>query len=585
MLFRLVRGYLARHRAWVAIILVFQLAQTLIGLSLPALNAKVIDEGIVAAAPGHIMRLGGLMMGAAALQLALAGVAALWSSKLSMGLGRELRHRVYHAVLAFSPTELARFGAGTLVTRTTNDVMQIPMVILFTLTMILSAPITGVGSAILVVTMDPLLALILIVAIPAVLGVVWVVMKRLVPLFELNQKRLDRLNQVIREQLSGVRVIRAFVRQASEARRFDAANRDLMATALSTGFWFAVLQPLMQIIIALAMAGVLYGGAHRIESGHLLIGQMTAFLSYLINVLAAIIMASLFLILLPRAEVAAKRVHEVVSTVPAVTSPDEPVSLPAGPLGLRVSEVEARYGEAARPVVSGVSFDLPPGGTLAVVGPTGAGKSSLARLLPRLIDPTAGTLTLYAGGVEVDVREADLTQIRSRIALIPQRPYLMRGTIATNVSCLPESAVTPEVEQRVRRCLEAACALDFVDAYDDGIAHEVASGGSNLSGGQRQRLTIARALYGAPDILVCDDAFSALDFSTEATVRRRIRELLPETSLVLIVQRLATIRHAEDILVLDAGRVAGRGRHETLMAECEVYRALVSTQLRAEELQ
>lgn len=584
MLLRLSWGYLRHNLVAVSIALAFQVIQTLIGLSLPYLNAHIIDEGIMRTDTGVIMRTGSLMLAAATVQIILAAVSALWAAKVCMGLGRHLRERMFTQVSAFSYDELQRFGPSSLITRTTNDIRQIYMVLLVTFTMILSAPILGVGSLVLVLTMDLPLASLLAVAIPCVLATAAVIMKKLVPLFELNQKRIDRLGEVLREQLGGARVIRAFVREDSEAQRFDDANAALKRVTLAQGFWFAVLTPLVQTIMAGAIGAVLFFGAGRIEAGALQLGELIAFLSYLLNVLFAIIMASMFLILIPHAEVSARRVNEVFDVTPALTGPADPVELPAGALGFRLDSVQAAYPGAKRPVLDSVDIAIAPGTTTAIVGPTGSGKSTLARLLPRLADPTAGRVVLRCGDLAVDARDVDLAALRQRVALIPQRAYLMRGTIATNVARLPESAITPEIAQRVRECLEAACALDFVDAFDEGIDHGVEAGGANLSGGQRQRLTIARALFAAPDVLVSDDGFSALDFTTEARVRQAIPAVLPGVTQVLVVQRLASVRHAAAIIVVDEGRVVGRGTHEELASTCEVYQELLASQLSEEEV-
>ncbi len=584
-LFRLSWTYMRRNVAPLTIALVFQVAQTLIGLVLPKLNAKIIDHGIIGTNTHYILHMGGLMLAAATAQIVLAAISALWSAKVCMGLGRYLRERMFHHVQAFSHTELQRFGPSSLITRTTNDITQIYMVLLLIFTMILSAPILGIGSLVMVLTMDLPLALVLVVAIPCVIFVAVIIMKKLVPLFELNQKRIDRLGEVLREQLSGVRVIRAFVRQKSEAERFDKANRDLMSIVLTEGFWFAVLAPLIQTIMALAMGSVLYFGGYRIQAGALQLGDLIAFLSYLTNVLMAIILASMFLILIPHAEVSARRVQEVFDVHPAVLTPERPRMIPEGALGLRFDSVTAGYEGASRPVLEDISLVIPPGTTTAIVGATGSGKSSLANLIPRLADPTEGQVALTTPDGEVlGLRDVALADIRRRVALVPQKAYLMRGTVATNVSRLPEDQISEQVTDRVRECLAAAQALEFVDAFDDGIDHAVEAGGANLSGGQRQRLTIARALYSTPDILVSDDAFSALDFATEAQVRAAIPRMLPGVTQVLVVQRLATVRHAENIVVIDNGRIVGQGDHAHLMATCATYQELASTQLTEEEL-
>lgn len=584
MLIRLSWDYLRSHWVPLAIALVFQVAQTLIGLTLPTLNAHIIDEGIVRTDTGVILRAGGLMLAAATAQICLAAVSALWAAKVCMGLGRHLRERMFSQVLAFSHTQLRQFGPSSLITRTTNDISQIYMVLLVMFTLVLSAPIMGIGALVVVLTMDLPLATVLLVAIPLDLLVAAVIMKKLVPLFELKQKRIDRVGEVMREQLTGVRVIRAFVRQRSESYRFALANDDLRRVALAEGLWFAVLTPLVQAIMAGAIGAVLFFGAGRIDTGALQIGQLVAFLTYLLSILVAVIMASLFLILIPHAEVSAKRVWEVLETTPDLQAPASPAPLPAGPLGVRIEGVRAAYPGAERAVLEHITLTCAPGTTTAIVGPIGSGKSTLAWLLPRLADPSAGTLTLVGGDSEVDLRDLALPEVRRTVALVPQRAYLMRGTIATTVASLPPTALTPEVRARVRTCLEAAAALDFVDAFADGIDHEVTSGGANLSGGQRQRLTLARAFFAAPRILVSDDGFSALDFTTEAAVRAAIPRLLPQVTQVVVAQRLASIRHADQICVIDEGRIVGLGTHDDLLATCPLYGELVASQLSEEEV-
>ena len=583
---RIGREYLAGRWHLVAAILALQLAQIIFNLFLPSLNASIIDDGIIAGDIPHIWRLGGAMLLLTAAQLACTVTAIFVSARLSLDFGRRLRRDIFNHVQSFSETDRHRFGAATLITRTTNDTNQVQQAVMMTFTVIVTAPIMGIGGVIMAIQQDVKLSTLLLVIVP-VLGLFVVsVMRRLGPLHTIQQKRIDRVSALLREVLTGVRVIRAFNRQETARLKFRTANLELREIWLKIGTMWAILMPASSLIIGLSSVAVVWFGGHRIDAGEMHVGALTAFISYLMMILGAVMMTGMMMMMFPRAAVSATRLQEIRDVVPSIVSPAQPAAMPASPLDFELEDVSIRFEDAEEPVLSGLKLQIAPGTTTAVVGSTGSGKSSLIRLFPRIIDPASGAVR--AGGV--DVRALDLHELRQRIVYIPQTAYLFTGTIASNVAGL----VAPGAEDRARvsRALEIAQASEFVDALEDGMDAKVEAGGKNFSGGQRQRLTIARAIYRAlpddsgkagADLIIFDDSFSALDFATDAALRQALRENLKGISVLIVASRIATVRNADTIVVLDAGRTVGIGRHSELMESCAAYREIVESQMTAEE--
>jgi len=573
MLIRLLRHRLRAYGGLVAVVVVLQLVQAVANLYLPSLNADIIDDGVAKGDTGVILRLGGIMLAITLVQVASAIGAVYAGARGAMSIGRDLRAGVFDHVQTFSARELGRFGAPSLITRTTNDVMQVQTVVYMTLTIMIAAPVMLVGGVIMALRESIELSWLLVVIVPVLGALLGFAVVRLRPLFQAMQKRIDAINRIMREQIGGIRVIRAFVRDRHVRERFGAANSDLMSVGLSVGRLMAFMFPTVFLIMNLSSAAVLWFGSLEIENG-LGVGSLTAFLSYLMQILISVMMAVMMFMLVPRAEVSAGRIGEVLDARTTVLPPVAPVTeLPRrGYLELR--DVGFRYPGAADPVLRGVSFTAWPGETTAIIGSTGAGKTTLLGMIPRLYDVTDGAVLVDG----VDVRDLELETLWSTIGLVPQKPYLFRGTVASNIRYGKQDAT----DEEVWHALEVAQAASFVREMG-GLDAEIAQGGTNVSGGQRQRLAIARALVRRPEIYLFDDSFSALDFATDAALRAA---LVPETrdaTVVVVAQRVSTIRHADRIVVLDDGAVVGIGTHAELMADNETYREIVLSQVTEEE--
>ena len=576
MLVRLLRQYLAPYRTGVVAVLLLQLVQTIATLYLPSLNADIIDNGVAVGNTGYIVRIGGVMLGVSLVQVACAIAAVYFGARTAMALGRDLREGLFAHVQEFSAQEVGKFGAPSLITRTTNDVQQVQMVILFTFTMMVTAPIMLIGGVIMALREDVVLSGLLVVIVP-VLGVaVALIVSRMVPYFRVMQTKIDAINRVLREQIAGIRVIRAFVRERRESERFGAASADLFETSLRVGRLMALMFPVVMLIMNASSVSVMWFGAQRIDSGQMQIGALTAFLSYIMYILMAVMMASMMFVMVPRAMVSAERIGEVLDTQTSVLAPVAPVSLPATRSGrLELRDVEFRYPGAEEPVLRGIDLVVESGKTTAVIGSTGSGKTTLVNLVPRLFDVTRGAVLL--GGI--DVRDLEPDDLWSSIGLVPQKPYLFSGTVASNL----RYGRTEATDDELWHALEVAQAREFVEAMPEGLEAAIAQGGTNVSGGQRQRLAIARALVRRPSIYLFDDSFSALDFATDAALRAALVPVTRDAAVVIVAQRVATIRHADQIVVLEDGEVVGAGTHAELMASSSTYREIVFSQISAEE--
>lgn len=574
MLARILKRYLRPSAPLIVGVVVFQLAQALASLLLPALNADIIDRGIARGDTGYILSVGGMMLGITLVQIACAITAVYFGARVAMALGRDLREAIFAHVGTFSEREVARFGAPSLITRSTNDVQQVQMLVLMTSTMLVSAPILAVGGVIMALQQDVGLSAIMAVAIPVLLVAVSLIIVRMVPLFRVMQERIDGVNRVLREQLAGMRVVRAFVRERHEVDRFADANAALTETALRAGRLFALMFPIVLLVLNASSVAVLWFGAARIEAGLMQVGALTAFLTYLIQILMAVLMATFIAVLLPRATVSADRIGEVLETTSSVVLPAAPVTELATRGRVELRGVGFEYPGAAEPVLAGVDLVAEPGTVTAIIGSTGSGKTTLVSLLPRLIDATAGQVLIDG----VDVRDLDPDVLWARIGLVPQRPFLFSGTIASNLRFGKPDATDDELWA----ALEVAQAADFVRAMPDGLETAVAQGGTTVSGGQRQRLAIARALVKQPPIYVFDDSFSALDTATDARLRQALRRSVADATVIIVGQRVATVQDADQIIVLEDGAVVGRGTHAELLAGNETYAEIVSSQQRVE---
>lgn len=576
MLLSLIGRFLRPHWPLIVAVIVFQLVQSIASLYLPALNADIIDRGIATGDTGYILQVGIVMLGITLLQVAAAITAVYFGAKAAMALGRDVRGAIFQRVGAFSEQEVSRFGAPSLITRTTNDVQQVQMLVLMTSTLLVSAPILAIGGIIMALQQDLELSWLMVVAVPVLLVAIGLIIVRMVPLFRLMQARIDTVNRVLREQLTGIRVVRAFVREGLETDRFERANADVTNTAIAAGRLFALVFPVVMLIMNVASVAVLWFGAFRIEEGSMQVGALTAFLTYLIQILMAVMMATFMAVMIPRAAVSADRIGEVLATESSVVIAEHPVTdLPARGL-IELSGVEFSYPGAEQPVLRDISFTARPGQVTAIIGSTGSGKTTLVSLLPRLFDVTAGSVSIDG----VDVRELDPDLLWGRIGLVPQRAYLFSGTVASNLRYGKPDAT----DEELWRALEIAQAKDFVTAMPEGLDAPIAQGGTNVSGGQRQRLAIARALVKRSEVLVFDDSFSALDTATDTRLRRALTQAERATTMIVVAQRVSTIVEADQILVLEDGRIVGRGTHEELLESNETYAEIVSSQLRAEEV-
>jgi ATP-binding cassette subfamily B multidrug efflux pump len=575
MLVRLLREHLAAYRTPITAIVVLQTVQTLATLYLPTLNADIIDIGVVRGDTGYIMRVGGLMLAVSLVQIVCQAAAVYFGARTASALGRDVRGALFDRVQSFSAREVGRFGTPSLITRTTNDVLQVQMLVLMTLTMMVSAPIMCVGGIILAVHLDAPLSSLLLVAVPALAVIVLAIISRMRPLFHVTQDRLDDINRVLREQIAGVRVIRAFVRDDRERRRFERANTDLYDVSLGIGRLLALMFPAVLVVLNVSSVAVLWYGGHRIADGTMAVGELTAYLSYLLQILVAVMMATFMFMMVPRAEVCAERIMEVLGTETSVTPPAAPVTSVTGRGLLDLEGVEFRYPGAEEPVLRDVDLVARPGEITAVIGSTGSGKTTLLNLVPRLFDATGGRVLVNG----VPVTDLDPVLLSRIVAIVPQRPYLFTGTIATNLRYGNPDASDDDLW----RALDVAQARDFVAELAEGLETPVAQGGTNLSGGQRQRIAIARALVHRPEIYLFDDSFSALDYATDAALRAALARETADATVVIVAQRVSTIRRADRIVVLDEGRVVGVGTHQELMDTNETYREIVLSQLTEEE--
>ncbi|MGJ9659112.1 ABC transporter ATP-binding protein [Actinotignum sp. GS-2025c] len=587
--YRLAWRHLRDRKFQLLAIAVLQIAQVLLGLTLPALGANVIDYGILERNSSYIWSRG-LLMGLFTLAQVLCAIGAIYYGALvSTHLGRELRRETFAHVQRFSPADQQRFGASTLVTRTTNDVNQIQMVTLMSLTIMVTAPIMGVGGVLMAIGQDVVLSLTLLVIIPVLTAIILVCTAMLATRYETLQRRVDAINDALRSQLSGVRVIRAFRREEAMAGEFEVHNRNFRSIMLQIGTIWSALLPAMSAVIGLASALIVWIGGHRIAGGSMPVGALAAFITYLMMILGAVMMLGMIIMVVPRGNVSAERVIEVNTTVPSITDAPDAREMPPGPVTFRLRDISLTYADADEPALRGISLCFKPGTTTAIIGASGSGKSSLVKILPRLVDVTAGRFTVEgsAGAGEVDVRDIRLADFRRRVALVPQRAFLFSGTVASNVA-----GSTRDINQeRVIDALRCAQAWDYVQA-GGGLEMPVETGGTNLSGGQRQRLTIARALYRAlpdssgragADLVVFDDSFSALDYATDAQLRANLKERIRDAAVVIIAQRISTTRSADCVVVLDCGEVVGCGTHAELMETNDMYRSIVRSQERGPE--
>ena len=574
MLVRLLRSYLLPYRTLLAAVVVLQLFGTLAALYLPSLNADIIDNGVAKADTGYILRTGTMMLAVTLVQVVCSVTAVYFGARTAMGFGRDTRAAVFHQVGAFSSREVTRFGAPSLITRTTNDVQQVQMVVLLTCTLMISAPIMCVGGIIMALRQDLGLSWLIVVSVTVLVAAIAMIVSRMVPQFRRMQSRIDVLNRVLREQITGIRVVRAFVREPVERQRFGAANADLTDTALRVGRLQAFLFPLVLLVLNVSSVAVLWFGAHRIQDGQMQIGSLTAFLSYLLQILMSIMMATFMLILVPRAAVSAERLMEVLDTESSVIPPSDPVTEPSMAATLELEGVSFTYPGADDPVLRNISLRTGPGQTTAIIGSTGSGKSTLVSLVPRLMDATEGRVLVDG----VDVRQIDPGLLHGLIGLVPQTAYLFTGTIASNLRYGKSDASDEELWQALR----AAQADDFVSALAEGLDAPVAQGGTNFSGGQRQRLAITRAIVHRPEIYLFDDSFSALDLATDARLRAALRPITRESAVIIVAQRVSTIVDADQILVIDDGAIVGLGTHDELLTSCPTYAEIVESQLPAE---
>ncbi|MCP9959116.1 ABC transporter ATP-binding protein [Streptomyces sudanensis] len=571
MLRQLLRIHLVPYQRAIALLVALQLLQTSATLYLPTLNADIIDKGVVRGDTGYILRYGALMIAVSVVQVVGNVGAVYYGARTAAALGRDVRAAVFDRVQSFSAREVGHFGAPSLITRTTNDVQQVQMLVLTAFTLMVSAPIMCVGGVVLALGQDVPLSAVLLAVVP-VLGVaVSLIVMRMRPLFRTMQERLDTVNRILREQITGNRVIRAFVRDAYERERFGGANAGLTDVSMSAGRLMALMFPTVMTVVNFSSVAVVWFGAHRIDDGAMQIGALTAFLAYLMQIVMAVMMATFMFMMVPRAEVCAERIEEVLRTETSVLPPASPVrELPRGGL-LEIRGADFRYPGAEEPVLRGVDLVARPGEVTAVIGSTGSGKSTLLGLVPRLFDVTGGQVLVNG----VDVRELDPALIARTVGFVPQRPYLFSGTVATNLRYgRPEAT-----DEELWKALETAQAADFVRELEGGLDAPVSQGGTNVSGGQRQRLAIARTLVQRPEIYLFDDSFSALDYGTDARLRAALARETADATVVIVAQRVSTIRDADRIVVLDEGRVVGVGRHHELMAGNETYREIVLSQL------
>nr|NLI50393.1 ABC transporter ATP-binding protein [Propionibacterium sp.] len=576
MLLRLLRQYLAPYWGPIALVIVLQLIQVAASLNLPSLNAAIIDSGIAKGDNQFILTTGALMLAVTLAQVAGQVGAAYFGSRVAMSFGRDVRAALFGRVLSFSTREINRFGAPSLITRNTNDVQQVQQLVFMTLLLIVSTPIMMVGGVIMALREDVGLSWLIAVAVAVLAVVITAIIVQTMPLFQRIQQLTDNLNRVLRERISGLRVIRAFVREPFEARRFAVANGDLTDTAIRVGRRMMTLFPTVMFVMNAGSVGVLWFGGLRVDAGEMQVGQLTAFLQYLMQILMAVMMSTMMLMIAPRASVCAVRIQEVLHTESSVVPPADPITTVDRTGEVRFANVGFTYPGAEHPVLRDITFTVRAGQTTAIIGATGSGKSTLIGLIPRLFDPTEGVVEVDGA----DVRRLDPDLLWSRIGLVPQKPYLFSGTVASNLRYGKPDATDDELW----RALEVAQARDFVERMPGGLEAPIAQGGTNVSGGQRQRLSIARALVKRPDVYVFDDSFSALDVTTDANLRAALAAETAEAAVIIVAQRVSTIRNADQIVVLEDGEIVGLGTHAELLASSPTYAEIVDSQFRAEEV-
>jgi ATP-binding cassette subfamily B protein len=573
---RLLRSHLLRpYQGLLIAIVVLQAVQALASLYLPTLNADLIDKGVLQGDNGYIRSVGMAMLGVTLIQVVFSVGAVYYSARVAMGFGRDVRGDLFHRVTDFSAREVNQFGAPSLITRITNDVQQVQMLVVMACTLAVAAPITVVGGSILALQQDVGLSWLVVISLPALGLSVGAIVWKMVPLFRAMQARIDGANSVLREQIAGMRVVRAFVREPREIERFGDVNDDLTDVSLRAGRLMALMFPMLLFIINASSIGVLWFGANRIDSGDMTPGSLIAFLSYFTLMLIAVMMAMFVALMAPRAAVCADRIVEVLETLPSVAAPGQPTPVADGVASLELRDVGFRYPGAEEPVLQGVSLRSLAGQTTAVIGSTGAGKTTLVNLVARLVDVTQGQVLIDG----VDVRELAPEALWDRIGLVPQKPYLFTGTVASNLRYGKPDATEDEMWEALR----VAEAGRFVAAMPGGLDAPIAQGGTNVSGGQRQRLAIARALVRKPEIYVFDDSFSALDLATDARLRARLVPWTRDATVLVVAQRVSTIAGADQILVLEDGRPVGLGTHAELLGSCPTYAEIVSSQIREGE--
>ena len=580
MLWKLLVEYLRPHRPLLAAVVVFQLAQSIASLYLPTLNADIIDQGVARGDTGYILSTGSFMLLITLAQIVCAVIAVYFGAKAAMGLGRDLRGAIFERVGEFSEQEVTKFGAPSLITRSTNDVQQVQQLVLMSATLMVAAPMLSIGGVIMAIRQDAQLSWLIAVCVPVLLIAVGLIVTRMVPLFRKMQARIDTVNRVLREQLTGIRVVRAFVREDMETERFAGANRDVTEVALRAGRLMALMFPTVMLVLNISSVAVIWFGSFRIEDGSMQVGTLIAFLSYLMQILMSVMMATFMAVMIPRASVSADRIGEVLGTRSSVLPPENPVTGAAFAGKPRRGELEMRdvgfaYPGADQPVLSGISFTARAGEVTAIIGSTGSGKTTLVNLMPRLFDVTSGAVLMDG----VEVRDLDPDLLWGHIGLVPQKPYLFSGTVRSNLLYGNPDAT----EDELWTALEIAQAKDFVEQMEEGLDAPISQGGTNVSGGQRQRLAIARALVKRPELYIFDDSFSSLDTGTDARLRQALKRSTAGATMVIIAQRVSSIVEADQILVLDDGRIVAHGTHHELLETSETYREIVSSQLAAEE--
>jgi ATP-binding cassette, subfamily B, multidrug efflux pump len=574
MLIPLLRKYLVAYRGPLTAVVIFQLIGTIASLYLPALNAEIIDDGVAKGDTQFILSTGMVMLGVTILQIVCTIIAVYFGARTAMGFGRDVRAALFHQVGSFSDREMAKFGAPTLITRNTNDVTQVQMLVLMTCTLLVAAPIMCIGGIFMALKTDIGLAWLLLISVPVLVIAIGLIVTRMIPQFRLMQARIDVVNRVLREQIAGIRVVRAFVREPLETRRFADANQELTDTAVRAGRLMALMFPTVMLVLNASSVAVLWFGGHRVNDGEIEIGALLAFLNYLMQILFSVMMATFMAVMVPRAAVSADRITEVLDTNSSVVPPSKPVSPQTNTGLVELDAVEFSYPGASEPVLRDITLRARPGTTTAIIGSTGAGKTTLLSLIPRLFDATGGTVAVDG----VNVRDFDPETLWDRIGLVPQKPFLFTGTVASNLRYGNPDAT----DQQLWTALTIAQARDFVAAMPDGLDSAITQGGSNVSGGQRQRLAIARALVAEPNIYLFDDSFSALDLSTDARLRAALKPVTADRTVIIVAQRVSTIADADQIVVLEDGRIVGVGTHAELLETSPTFVEIVQSQLAAE---